>query len=131
MAVPLSADGFPLGDRRQATVRLANIYVLGVTTDLAELDVSDTDILTVTVDVTAISGAGASLQVVLQSKLEFTSVWLPRVTPTALTAVGQQVYHVGLYAPVNNVPLGRILRPHLVIAGTTPSVTFTLEIVGK
>ena len=77
------------------------------------------DTLIFQTDVTAISGTGATITVVVQDTIDGTN-WFPIATFTAITAVGSQVQRV-------TVPHTDQVRATWTIAGTTPSVTFDVQ----
>ena len=83
--------------------------------------VASTYLLSLT-NVTAISGAGASLTVVMQSKDEAGN-YFNHVTGTPISSASQQIANIGPGC-TSNLVIGRISRLNFVIAGTTPSVTF-------
>jgi hypothetical protein len=73
------------------------------------------------VEVTAISGSGASLAVDIQEQNPMTGNWVSMGTPPGFTAITT----VSLPAPTTLTLGGLNYRVVYTIAGTTPSVTFT------
>lgn len=74
-------------------------------------------------NVTAISGTGPSMTVVLETSDDNGVNWypLPGGTFTAATAISRQILSVG--------QLGGDIRANYAITGTTPSVTFTVRFI--
>lgn len=93
------------------------------------LDVQSVNALAIDVNISAISGAGATLTVIYE-RLGADGNWYPQYTSAGLTATGNTSANVGLGATTNAV-LTNTGRLRWTIAGTTPSVTFTASVVGR
>jgi len=79
------------------------------------------------VDVSAITGVGATLVVTLEEKDPVSGNWVEAAAPTELAAITA----VGTFrAEVVNLP-GSSYRLKFDISGTTPSVTFSAALVTK
>lgn len=85
----------------------------------------------VIIDITAISGVGATLTVTLQSKDGPSQTYNDLLVSAGLTATGQTrlVVYPGVAESANvaaSTIVGRTWRASAAITGTTPSVTFSI-----
>lgn len=79
-------------------------------------------------DVTAVSGTAPTLDVTIQEKDPASGVYFDILTFTQATGVTSQRSN---YGSGPGELLGKIIRFVATIAGTTPSFTFSLSMVGK
>lgn len=87
--------------------------------------------VTVVVDITAISGAGATLVVTIEGKDPVSGKYYTILASVGLTAIGTTVLKVypDLTAAANvaiNAPLPKTWRVKTTITGTTPAITATV-----
>lgn len=75
------------------------------------------------VDVTAVSGSSPTLDITIQDSPDDGTTWFTHSTVSQITATGQSVISITNF--------GKTIRANCVIAGATPSFTFTIDIVGK
>jgi len=84
--------------------------------------------LTVVVDITAITGAGATMTVVIEGKDPVSGKYYTLLTSAALAAVATTVLRVDPRIPGSanvtaQLPMPKTWRVRATIAGTTPAVT--------
>lgn len=121
-----------MGDaRHNHDETLATLVAAGVGGSTSDFDNPHCDAIDLVVDITAISGAGASLTATLQGKDPASGKYFTVLASAALTATGTTVLRVfpGATVAANlavNDWLPRTWRVSWAIAGTTPSVTATI-----
>lgn len=104
-----------------------------------DIVVDGSEELLVSFDLSAISGTGPTAQLVMDVKLPDGTYVLGVKSLTALSAAGQQLLTVkAATLPADAAPLfflsaalGGTVRFRVVIAGTTPSATFEIDVQGK
>ncbi len=94
----------------------------------ADLPVGGLRALAIDVNVTALAGTTPSLVVSLQRK-GTDGIYYPVWTGAAITAVGKQ--SVSLGAGQTALVLGDKVRLVTTVAGTTPSVTYSMSVQGE
>jgi hypothetical protein len=87
--------------------------------------------ITIVIDITAVSGTGASLTIVLEGKDPISGKYYTILQSAALTAVATTVLRVFPGSVVNanlngNSIIPKTFRARAVIAGTTPLITATV-----
>lgn len=128
-----NAGSLPVVDSTPANAESSIATLVAQTGSSTLVDQSNLDYrgLKVVVDITAISGTGASLTIVLEGKDTLSGKYFIVLSSAALTAIGTTVLTVypGLAAVASltaNDLLPKTWRIRSVIAGTTPSVTATI-----
>ncbi len=102
----------------------------GAGVDGAAIGVGDCSIVDVQVNVTAVGGTTPSLQVFIDASCDGGATWTQIAAGTAITAVGNQMFSVGI-GSANNAGLGNQIRARYTLTGTTPSATFGVQAVAK
>lgn len=78
------------------------------------------DSIRVQSNVTAITGTGAALDVVIEDSVDAGATWNVIGTFAQRTAIGREVINI-------TIPFTDTIRARWTIAGTTPSVTFAVD----
>lgn len=85
-------------------------------------DLGESSYVAVYVNITAISGSGASLTVIVEDSPDGT-VWGQLATSSALTSTGVTVLRASQPS--------QFVRVRYTIAGTTPSITFSAQVASR
>jgi hypothetical protein len=131
-----SVDGFAVGDERLpfAGTVIKSADFSGADPTPTELALLGAEALTITVNITAISGAGATLTVSIDAWDEASQTWVNQLTSLGLTATGAtQIYVSHHMTPVANVaaqkPVAPRMRVRPVRSGTTTTLTYSIGAV--
>lgn len=114
------------------TSRALTVVGTAVATDAAgnsSIAVDSFTELAVDVNVTAISGVGATYTLLID-RLGSDGIWYTIYTGANITAIGSQSVSLGVGASTN-VSFGKTIRVRETVAGTTPSITHSISIIGK
>lgn len=134
-AIPTPIDVYGQPIKTENVQRNAQVVLnqatstITVNTNTADLAVGMYDSLAVDVNISAISGTSASLTVYIDRK-GADGHYYQIYAGTGLTAIGSVSLSLG-HGMTTGVDFGNTLRIRLVIAGTTPSVTYTASVIGK
>lgn len=83
-------------------------------------------LVNIVAQVTAVSGAGASMALAIEGRHPLSGDWFPIDTFAAITAVSTNQKIIG-----DNEPLPNQMRVTWTLTGTTPSFTFTLVAITR
>lgn len=108
---------------------LALSGAIETTITTADILVSNHTELAIDVNVTAISGTSASYQLIVNRK-GMDGVYYTIYKGTAVTANGQISLSLGR-GMAQNVSFGKEIQIQEVLAGTNPSVTRSISVIGK
>lgn len=112
----------------QAILNVASAAITTTTTS-ADLSVGDLTELAVDVNITALAGTSPSYTLQINRK-GLDGVYYPIYTGSAQTAAGKISLNVGVGASTN-VAFGNTIQVVETIAGTTPSITRSVSVIGK
>lgn len=130
-ALPVGANtiGNVNNQALSATVLNTVSAAIAVTTTSADLTVGPYKELAIDVNISAITGTTPSYTLSVNRK-GADGVYYPIYTGTALTAVGKITVSLGVGAETNKA-FGNTIQVVETVAGTTPSVTRSVSIIGK
>lgn len=122
------------GGRELANLKYLNVLQMAsaahtVTGQTANLDTSITSQLLILANISAVSGTSPTLSFNLY-QVGFDAVLYPIISSSVFSAAGQWIVSVGVGAS-SNFTVGNVMLINYVIGGTTPSFTFSLNVLGR
>lgn len=130
-ALPTGANTIGNVNAQSLTSTVLNVASAAITTTTtsADLTVGTYKELAIDVNISAITGTTPSYTLSVNRK-GADGVYYPIYTGTAQTTVGKVSISLGIGAEINKA-FGNIIQVVETIAGTTPSVTRSVSIIGK